>query len=123
MSKLALQLPGFDNRPDNYIQNTPHLFDEFINNPDRFTLGFVLSQFVTLALFVAGFFMIFFMAWGIYQYILARGNKEELAHARSRIWWAMLGFLILIMAIFISQYVQSLYPEGLYKRLQIVTPP
>ena len=106
MDKIALALPGFGN-----IQNPPGLDTRFPMGPNT-NLGSVMEQFIRLAIYVAGFMMIFWFAWGVYEYILARGNKEALAHARGRIWWSLLGFIILLSAVFINQYLQTILFAG-----------
>jgi len=114
MNKLALGLPTFSN-----IQNPAPNFTGK-------TLGEILTQFISLALYVAGFMMIFWFAWGVYEYILARGNKEGLAKARNRIWWALMGFIILISAVFISDYIRNVIfsREGpLNNKIKVVCPP
>lgn len=111
-----LTIPGFDS---NFIYNPATHFSSGTT-----TLAYVLNQFITLAFWIAGFMMFFWMVWGIYEYILARGNKEGLAKARARIWWAALGFLILGSAVFISQFVQTRYFQGGYIfNLKQITPP
>lgn len=115
-NKLSLNLPW-----GNSTAALGNPATKFNANP---TLGSVLSGFIEVALYLAGFMMFFWMVWGVFEYILARGNKESLAKARGRIWWGMLGFLILIMAIFISQYVQNLYfPNGMTRPLSPICNP
>lgn len=105
MKQLALEIP-WGNNSTAWIINTPG--NSF--SGDNANLGAVLSGFINIAFYIAGFMMFVWMVWGVYEYILARGNKEALAKARNRIWWALLGFMILALAVFISQYAQSLFP-------------
>lgn len=71
------------------------------------TLGGVLSGLFNVALLIAGFLMFIWIIWGVYQYIFAGGNKDGLAKARSRIIWAIVGFIILLLAFAISQFFQE----------------
>ncbi len=117
MKQLALSLPGGFNG----IKAPPGF--RFANDDKSVTLGFVLGQFFQLAIYIAGFMMVFWFAWGAYEYILSRGNKEGLAKARNKIWWSLLGFIILVISLFISQYIQSVYfPKGLNPLLEPISP-
>lgn len=69
----------------------------------------LISQFLTLGFVVAGFLMFVWAIIGVFQYILAGGNKENLAKARARITWAIVGFLITIVSFALSQYIQSIF--------------
>ncbi len=71
------------------------------------TLGGVISAFLNLALMVGGFLMLFWFAWGVFQYIFAGGSKEGLSYARKRIIWSIVGFVILILAFAISQFLKE----------------
>src|SRR3990167_9483871 len=113
MTKLALSLPGWSGR----IYNPP------LNFPGSTTsLGDILTKFGEVALYVGGFMMFFWMAWGVFDYIRAEGNKEALAKARKRIQWAIAGFVILLMAFFMSDVVQQyLYAQP--TKLQVIKDP
>jgi hypothetical protein len=104
MKELALNLPGFDN-----VINTPN--NRFSDNPltpvNETSVGYFISELLPLALYVAAFMMFIWIVWGVFQYILAEGNKERLAHARSRIRWAIIGFVILLLSVFVSEYLQQ----------------
>lgn len=95
--KLALNIPNFGE-----IQSPATNFSQTT------TLGQVLTTFGQVALYVGAFLMFFWAAWGVFDYIRAEGNKEALAKARKRIQWAIAGFIILLFAFFISDYLQPL---------------
>ena len=106
--KLALQLPwGPASQPERIS------FNPAPNFPAESTiLGDVISKFGEVALYAGGFLMFFWAAWGVFDYIRAEGNKEGLAKARKRIQWAIVGFIILILAFFLSDFVRDyLDPE------------
>jgi hypothetical protein len=102
MNKLALVLPG------NFLISDPQnngALNNFLTGPGR--ISYLVSQFLQVALYIGGTVMIFWMGWGVFQYIFAGGNKERLAFARKRIIFAILGFLILMMAYSIQLYVRQ----------------
>lgn len=108
MKKLSLALPGFD--PSGYrgIVNVPGL--KFSGS--QATLGAILSDLFIIALYLAIFLTFFWLVWGTFQYLFAGGNKESLAKARSRITWAIVGFIIILLAFAITQYAaQILQPR------------
>lgn len=67
-----------------------------------------LSDFVNTAfnviIYVCVFLAFYYLVWGAYQYILADGKKENLAKARARITWALIGLIIMLLAYFIARY-------------------
>lgn len=60
----------------------------------------------TLFTLLAAIVVIYFV-WGAFKFILSKGNKEEVAAARGMITHAIIGFIILIFAFFILQYLLS----------------
>lgn len=72
------------------------------------SFGSVISEFFTLAYLLVGFLSFIWFVWGAFQYILARGNKEELAHARARIIWAIAGLVIFILSYTITQFAEEI---------------
>lgn len=105
MIKLALTLPG--NWPGGRIYNPPLKFPASTTS-----LGDILTQFGEVALYVGGFLMFFWAAWGVFDYIRAEGNKEALAKARKRIQWAIVGFIILLLAFFMSDLAKNVLFKG-----------
>lgn len=104
MKKLSLALPGFD--PSGYrgIENVPGL--KFSGG--QASLGAILSDLFTIALYLAIFLTFFWLVWGTFQYLFAGGNKESLAKARSRITWAIIGLVIVILAFTLTQLVEDI---------------
>lgn len=72
-----------------------------------------------IILWIAIVLMFTWMIWGVLQYLFAGGNKEGLAKARSRITWAIVGFIIIVLAYTIQQYAKEIFPP---KENQRVTP-
>lgn len=103
MEKLALKLPGFT---EEIPQPSPL--------PARFPdLASVLSGLLEIGIFVAAFLTFYYLIWGAWAYIFAGGEKENLAKARERIKWAIIGFLFTIMAYTIATYAGQVFtPKG-----------
>lgn len=112
IQKLALTLPG-----GQQIPNPPGFRAEYTS------LGSVLSATFNVALFAAGFLMVVWLFWGIFQYIFAGGSKEGLAKARQRITWALVGFIIFIISFALSQWIQTLVPQSLPRGIQSISLP
>lgn len=101
--KLALSLPwGTNSTPTNFGYNPASNF-----SGDKGTLGNILTQFGEAALYIGATMMFFWAVWGVFDYLIAEGNKEALAKARKKIQWAIMGFIILLMAFFVSDYLAS----------------
>jgi hypothetical protein len=98
MKQLALDLPQFGN-----VQNTPGFN---VNGNPSPTMGEVVSAGLEIGIYMAAFLMLFWVFWGVYQYIISEGNKEALAKARTRIRWAIVGFIMALLALSVSQYFQ-----------------
>lgn len=77
---------------------------------EKATLGGFLSPLLNVVLLIASVLMFVWMVWGIFEYIFAGGDKEKLGKARSRITWAIIGFIIVLLAFTISQYIREIFP-------------
>jgi hypothetical protein len=97
MKEIALVIPGYDT-----VVNNPTAAHGF------FDLGSSVSQFLQLGLYITGFLMIIWMAWGIFQYIFSGGNKEGIAQARKRIIFAIVGFIIVVLAYTLQSYIHDI---------------
>lgn len=100
--KLALQLP-WSAVGNATVDNPAKAFPAGSTD-----LGKVITQFGEVALYIGGFMMFFWAVWGVFDYLRAEGNKEALAKARKRIQWAIAGFIILLMAFFISDLLRDI---------------
>src|SRR3990167_4694958 len=108
MYKLALSLPGGTN----------------IDSPTTsFTnLGDLFSGLANIAFFIAGFLMLSWFAWGVFEYIFAGGDKAALEKARKRITWAIVGFFITMLAFAISQFAEQIFPQTLNEIKEVSEP-
>lgn len=107
---LTLNLPWSGGSID-IVNTAGNKFSTAPGGPD-ITLATIVNQVSSVALYVGGFMMFIWLVWGVFQYIIAEGNKENLAKARARIRWAFLGFVILIIAFLASDaYKAILQPQ------------
>lgn len=100
---------------------------EVVNNPNNFrpdykTLGDFLSSGYDVIIYIAGFLMVIWFFWGVFQYIFAGGAKETIGKARARMTYAIVGFVIVIMAFFIGDYVKDFAKPSEITPTQIIAP-
>ncbi len=117
MKELALTVPG----SKDFNPNVSGLRPEFKD------LGSFLTALLPVIIYLAAFLMIFWMAWGVFEYIFAGGNKDSLSHARKRITWSIVGFLVVIISFSIYQYAQTIFTKNSgfanFNTLQTITDP
>lgn len=89
-----LQDPGFGTGIKNFNQTG--------------SLGSFLTNIFPVAIYIAAFLAFIWLVWGAFQYIVAGGNKENLAKARSRITWAIVGLIITLLAFLIAQFAAQI---------------
>lgn len=104
MNYLSLNVPGLNGGTAGISAPPNFKADQFTN------LGSVVSGGLNLAFMIGGFLMLFWFSWGVFQYLFAGGNKENLAKARARLTWAIMGFVFLTISFAISQYAQKIVP-------------
>lgn len=98
--KIALKLPGFPSP----IPAPSGL------NPAFVDLGSLLSPLLNIVFYIAAFMAFYWLVWGGFQYIMAQGKKEDLAKARARITWALVGLLVTILAFLIAKFAGEIFP-------------
>ncbi len=74
-------------------------------------LAALISGFLNIAFYIAVFLIFFWLLWGGFQYIMASGNKENLAKARERIKWALIGLMVIFSAFFIAQFAGEIFKD------------
>lgn len=99
MAKLALQLPGTSNIIDNPVKEITNL-------------GALLSPLLNITFYLAAFLSFAYLVWGAFSYIMAQGKKEDLAKARARITWAIIGLIVVLMAFLIATFAAEIFPPG-----------
>ncbi len=73
----------------------------------------ILSGLLNIAFYIAIFLAFYWLVWGAFAYIMARGNKEDLAKARARIIWAIVGLIVIILSYTIAQFAAEIFtPKG-----------
>ncbi len=72
------------------------------------SLGNLISKLYAIIIPIAGFLLLFWLAWGVFEYLFAGGDKDKLARAQRRLTWAIIGFVILILAYTIQQYTHDI---------------
>ncbi len=104
MDKLALNLPQFGNVPNTGVHIEPGYG---VQSP---TLTGLIGGFLNLAFAVALIIVFIYFAWGAFEYIVAEGQKEALGKARERIRWALVGFMLLVLAFLVGNWAPSIFP-------------
>ncbi len=80
-------------------------------NPTNFSsLGVLLSGLLSVVFYIAAFLAFFWLIWGAFQYILAQGKKEDLAKARNRIQWALIGLVVVFLSFVLARFASSILP-------------
>ncbi len=77
------------------------------------SLGEGTSKLVPFIFSAAAFLVIFYFLLGAFQYLRAGGNKEEVEKGRQMITHAFIGFILLMLAFLVIQYVLTgFFGEG-----------
>ncbi|MBI2338244.1 hypothetical protein HYU95_03620 [Candidatus Daviesbacteria bacterium] len=74
---------------------------------DFTSFGGVVSKLVPAAFSIAAAAVVLYFLWGAFNYLKSGGNKEEVAGARQIITHSIIGFIILIFAFLILQFLLS----------------
>lgn len=104
MNKIVLTLPG---------QSTPIP----IPTPSGLTssitdLGSFLSGFLNIIFYIAVFMAFYWLIWSGFQYMMASGNKENLAKSREKIKWTLIGLVVIFAAYFLAKFASEIFPPG-----------
>ena len=106
MKQLTLQLPGAQEIP-NLPVPTPKGFTQ----QDVFTnLGGFLSSILNVIFYIALFLAFFWLVWGAWAYLFSGGEKENLAKARARIQYAIIGLIVTLLAFVIAKFAGEILP-------------
>lgn len=77
------------------------------------SLGEAISKLVDPIFSAAAFLVILYFLLGAFRFLKAGGNKEDMDAARQMISHAIIGFIILMFAFFILQFMSDLFKPGL----------
>lgn len=75
----------------------------------------VLSNFLTIFLIAGAFFLVIYIVWAGMQWISSGGDKQKVATARGRITAAIIGFIIMMIAVFLINAVGYFFRVNLLK--------
>ena len=75
----------------------------------------LLSNILTIFIIAGAFLLVIYIIWGGIQWITSGGDKQKLSTARGRITWASIGFIILMIAVFILNAVGYFFRVNLLK--------
>ena len=104
IQKLVLTLPGGNtiDYPSNF---------KFTGNTGN--LGAIVSGFLSIGFMIAAFLTFYYLIWGALSYIFATGDKENLAKAREKIKWALIGLLFVAGSYTLTTYAGQIFtPKG-----------
>ena len=96
MKELALTLPG----GQTIVGPVTKITD----------LGSFLSGLLNIAFYIAIFLAFYWLIWAGFQYILSSGKKEDLAKARLKITWALVGLIVIFAAYFVAKFASEIFP-------------
>ncbi len=103
MKYLTLSIPGFPNIDTGATplpQGVPigGLFDKGIN---------ILGVFINLILVIAILFSVFTIAHGAINIITSTGDKQKVQAGRNRIYYALIGLILIFISFFFINVVSS----------------
>jgi len=75
-------------------------------------VGKLVSDIIPIILGLAGFLTVIFIVISGIQFITSSGNPEAAAAARARLTFALVGFIIIILAFAITQLVDTIFLGG-----------
>ena len=109
MKEIAFSLPGINPGGGSQVVNG---FPSLTNNTlAQGSIGDIASFVLNLVLTAAGMIAFIVAFIGVFQYITAGGNKEGLAKARSRIMWALIGLVFIMIAFAVSAFIRQVIPD------------
>ncbi len=116
MKLIAQNIPDlnglFSCNPANNQGCGPSPFPGKISGSANFTqLGNIISALLNIAFYLVMFITFYYLVWGAFQYITASGKKEELAKARARITWALIGLLVVMISFLVAKYAGFIFPS------------
>jgi len=106
--KIAITLPGGQTiEPNPNIPGLGSLKSDFKD------LASFISPLLNIAFFIAVFLAFYYLVWGAYAYLFASGEKENLAKARARIRWALIGLILVFVSYFVAKFAFEIFtPKG-----------
>lgn len=118
MNKLSLKLPGFG---DKEIAINEQGKDSTFTSGSTDLATFV-GNILNLVFVIIGVYLLYQLVLGAIRYVTAGDSKENVAKARGRITWAIVGFMVVIAAFAVSQYVKQVLPINQNKLTPVTNP-
>lgn len=78
-------------------------------------LQIILQNFLTIFFIAGAFFLVIYIVWAGIQWISSGGDKQKIATARGRLTWAIIGFIVIMIALFIVSAVGYFFQVNLLK--------
>lgn len=70
-------------------------------------VGLTLSKFINMILIVGSLFLVVFLLWGAFDWIVSEGDKEKLQKARQKLTNAVIGMILMVVALTIFMVVSG----------------
>lgn len=72
-------------------------------------VGQILTEIIPLVLGIAGFLTVIMIVVSGIQFITSSGNPEAAGAARSRLMYALIGFIIIVLSFAILQFINTVF--------------
>lgn len=82
---------------------------EFAQVPLQGSLGGIVSKFVPYIFGAAGIILFFYLIWGGFSWMLAKGDPKATSAAREKITKAVVGFAIIFTAYWLTQILGKIF--------------
>lgn len=69
----------------------------------------IVTVFLPAVITILGFLTVFYIIFAGIRFIISRGDPEKVAEARSRLTYAIVGFIILLLAFAATQLIDRLF--------------
>lgn len=76
------------------------------------TLTGIVSRALLVMYPLAGILLLLFLIWGGFQYLTSSGDPKKTEAAKSTLTWAILGFIIVVTAFWLTQIVSTIFGLG-----------
>ena len=105
-SSIALKFPGADEPidPQKYLTVTPGGLLE-----KDLTLAGIINKTIELLFFSVGLMLFGYLLYGGFKYLTSLGDDQAIAEAKGTITNALLGFVVIISAFFITKLLGSIF--------------
>ena len=98
------------------IDNSPIDIPTSIPSGGLSAIELLARNFMVVFLFLGICFVVIYITWGGLQWIQSEGDKQKLSSAKSRITWAIIGFIILLLSYTFVNAVGYLFKVNLDRK-------